>query len=66
MLAALMVAACASPPEPRAPFTLDALLADASAYVASRYGADEMPTALNRRSDGGRVPVPTQRHGQRV
>jgi hypothetical protein len=41
----LMLAACAATPE-RAPFSVDALVADAPAYVASRYARSELPAAL--------------------
>lgn len=45
---ALVLAACASAPPERAPLDLEALIADAPAYVALRYGADELPDALVR------------------
>ena len=41
----LALAACAAAPE-RAPFSVDALVADAPAYVASRYQRRELPAAL--------------------
>ena len=41
---ALALAACASPG--RQPFAVDALVADASAYVAARYQPGELPAAL--------------------
>jgi hypothetical protein len=41
----LALAACAVAPE-RAPFSVDALVADAPGYVAQRYRGDELPAAL--------------------
>jgi hypothetical protein len=43
---ALGLAACASAPPERGPLVLDALLADATGYVAERYAGDEKPAAL--------------------
>lgn len=49
---ALALAACATDATPartptvRAPFAVDALIADAPAYVASRYQREELPAAL--------------------
>lgn len=40
----LAVAACAS--QAREPFSVDALVADAPAYVAARYQRSELPAAL--------------------
>lgn len=40
----LLLSACAS--KGREPFSVDALVADAPAYVAARYGAGELPSAL--------------------
>lgn len=44
-LLCVALAACASAPE-RAPFSIDALVADAPAYVAGRYERSELPAAL--------------------
>ena len=44
LVAAFALAACAS--APREPFSVDALVADAPAYVAARYQSDELPAAL--------------------
>jgi hypothetical protein len=44
IIAAFALAACAS--APREPFSVDALVADAPAYVAARYQGDELPAAL--------------------
>lgn len=44
-----LLAACAGAPDSppvRAPFSVDALVADAPAYVASRYARSELPAAL--------------------
>lgn len=41
---ALAIAACAS--QARGPFSVDALVADAPAYVAARYQRVELPAAL--------------------
>jgi hypothetical protein len=41
---AALLAACAS--NAREPFSVDALVADAPAYVAARYEAGELPAAL--------------------
>lgn len=49
LVGALSLAACAAAPAPgptRAPFSLEALLGDGPGYVASHYGADEIPDAL--------------------
>ncbi|MBX9745332.1 MAG: hypothetical protein K2X34_00425 [Hyphomonadaceae bacterium] len=40
------VAACATSAPVREPFSIDAFLADANGYVASRYEARERPAAL--------------------
>ncbi|ANP45226.1 hypothetical protein [Candidatus Viadribacter manganicus] len=40
------LAACASAPAPREPFSTTALLIDAQGYVASRYEPHELPAAL--------------------
>lgn len=42
---ALALAACATPVE-RGPIALDALIADARAYVTQRYRPNELPAAL--------------------
>lgn len=45
---ALGLAACASAPPERGPLDVEALIADAPAYAASRYETDELPGALVR------------------
>ncbi|MBN8607895.1 MAG: hypothetical protein J0L81_13345 [Caulobacterales bacterium] len=45
---ALGLAACASAPPERGPLDVEALIADAPAYVASRYEPRELPDALVR------------------
>jgi hypothetical protein len=44
IIAAFALAACAS--APREPFSVDALVADAPAYITARYQGDELPAAL--------------------
>jgi len=47
-IALTCLAACATPTEAqtRVPFSVEAIVADASAYVASRYQPSELPSAL--------------------
>ncbi|HVK81771.1 MAG TPA: hypothetical protein VM915_14280 [Verrucomicrobiae bacterium] len=45
LVSLLMLGACASAPT-RAPLDVDALVADAPAYVAAHYQARELPAAL--------------------
>jgi len=44
LVVAFALAACASAPSE--PFSVDALVGDAPAYVAARYQSDELPAAL--------------------
>ncbi len=47
LLLSLLVSACAATPQaPAAPFSVDALVADAPAYVASRYERGALPAVL--------------------
>ena len=47
-IALSLLAACATPTQAqtRAPFSVEAMVADASGYVAGRYQASELPSAL--------------------
>lgn len=48
LIALSLLAACVTPTQAqtRAPFSVEAMVADASGYVAGRYQASELPSAL--------------------